>query len=351
MFSITPDKPYIIAEIGCNHNGDMALAKKLVDEAKKAGCDAVKFQLWGKYTAHTKSYIEYMNENVDSLESAALSNPELGLKNVEEQLEAFKFEREEHIEIKAYCDKVGIDFSSTCLTEEDVDFLIDLKVDFLKIASQDLNHLQFIEYIASKNYPTLLSVGLGNLKEIEAAVNCFKPDKLGNLALMHVISLYPPEDSSIHLNSINTLRNLFKVPVGYSDHSIGFSIPLAAVAKGAMIIEKHFTLDKEMPGWDHKVSADPEELKIICSESVRVMQALGDDFHELNDREKKKKEHFRRSIVTKGSIKAGERITSDKVFFKRPGTGISPDELKYVLNRVAKNDIPDDELIQWNDLV
>ena len=343
--------PYIIAEIGCNHNGSIELAKKLVDEAKKAGCDAVKFQLWGKETAHTKSYIKELNQQKETLDGAKLQTKELNLKNVEEQLEAFKFEQKEHIIMRDYCDKVGIDFASTALTEEDVDFLASLDVSFLKIASQDLNHPEFIKYVANKNLPTILSTGLGDLAEIEKAVNCFKPKYINNLILLHCISLYPPKDNDIHLNQMNTLKNIFELPVGYSDHSVGTAIPLASVALGAQVIEKHFTLDKSMPGWDHYVSATPDELKEICDGSKRIVKSLGKKFHDLNEREIKKKDSFRRSIVTIKAMKKGEVITKKKIFFKRPGTGIKPDEMNFVVGRTLKNDIKEDELIKWDDLL
>ena len=351
MLKNLKNHPYIIAEIGCNHNGSIELAKKLVDEAKKAGCDAVKFQLWGKETAHTKSYIKALNQQEETLDGAKLQTKELNLKNVEEQLEAFKFEKKEHIIMKDYCDKVGIDFASTALTEEDVDFLTSLNVNFLKIASQDLNHPEFIKYVASKNLPTILSTGLGNLAEIENAVNCFKPKYISNLILLHCISLYPPKDEDIHLNQMKTLKDIFQIPVGYSDHSVGTSVTLASVALGAQVIEKHFTLDKSMPGWDHYVSATPDELKEICDGSKRIIKSLGEKFHELNEREIKKKESFRRSIVTIKAMKKGEVITKEKIFFKRPGTGIKPDELNFVIGRTLKNDIKEDELIMWKDLL
>jgi N-acetylneuraminate synthase len=351
LIKFKKNSPYIIAEIGCNHNGSINLAKKLVDEAKKAGCDAVKFQLWEKDTAHTKTFINKLNKQKETIDGVKLQDKELNLKNVEEQLEAFAFGRKQHKIMKDYCDKIKIDFASTALTEEDVNFLVKLNVSFLKIASQDLNHTEFIKFIASKNMTTILSTGLGNLAEIEKAVNCFKPKYINNLTLLHCISLYPPKDNDIHLNQMNTLKHIFDLSVGYSDHSIGTVIPLAAVALGAKVIEKHFTLDKSMPGWDHYVSATPGELKEICDGSKRIVKSLGEKFHDLNEREIKKKDSFRRSIVTIKAMKKGEVITKEKIFFKRPGTGIKPDEINYVIGRTLKNDMKEDEIIKWNDLL
>jgi N-acetylneuraminate synthase len=341
---------YVIAEIGANHNGDMDLARRMIDSAKECGADAVKFQLWGRHTAHTESYIQKLSQTT-KLGDVDLATPELGLKTVADQLDKFHCNRDQHAELKAYADKVGIDFASTALTEEDVDFLVEIGVAFLKVASQDTDHPHFIRHIASKRLPTVLSTGLSNWAEIEEAVECFKPDNLSNLCLMHVVSLYPPRDEQVNLRKMEAMRTLFGVPVGYSDHSLGFSVPLAAVALGAPVLEKHFTLDKNMPGWDHKVSADPAEMKIICTEARRIHAALGSPSPDLSPEEKKKAEHFRRSIVTSKPVKKGDVLTLDNLFFKRPGIGIKPNELKYVLNRVAKRDIPEDELVNWDDLL
>ncbi|MBA3657012.1 MAG: N-acetylneuraminate synthase family protein [Gemmatimonadaceae bacterium] len=342
--------PYVIAEIGANHNGDMALAREMISAAKDCGCDAVKFQLWGRHTAHTESYIKKLSAQ-KKLGDVDLATPELGLGTVADQLEKFQCTQDQHVELKQYADGLGIDFSSTALTEEDIDFLAELDVAFLKIASQDTDHPYFIRYIAEKEMPTILSTGLSNWAEIEEAVECFRPDYMHNLCLMHVVSLYPPEDRLINLRKMDSMRQLFGVPVGYSDHSIGFSVPLAAVTLGAAAIEKHFTLDKNMPGWDHKVSADPSEMRIICSEARRIHAALGSPNPLLSPDEVKKADHFRRSIITTTLIRKGDTITLDKLFFKRPGIGIKPNELRYVVNRVAKRDIEADELVNWDDLV
>jgi N-acetylneuraminate synthase len=348
---IGPGEPtYIIAEIGANHNGDMVLAREMISAAKECGADAVKFQLWGRYTAHTESYIQQLNRQT-SLGRIPLTTPELGIKNVSDQLEKFQCTPEQHIELKEYADKLQIDFASTALTEPDVKFLRELGVAFLKIASQDTDHPYFIEFVARQNHPVMLSTGLSNWGEIEQAVNCFKPDYLDNLIVLHCVAVYPPSDDEVNLAKIETLRGVCGVPVGFSDHSIGFAIPLAAIARGADVLEKHFTLDKNMPGWDQKVSADPTEMQIICREGKRIRAAIGIPGPDISPAELKNKDHYRRSIVTTQPIRQGELITMEKLFFKRPGTGIKPYELKYVLNRVAKRDIPADELVLWEDLV
>jgi N-acetylneuraminate synthase len=341
---------YIIAEIGANHNGDMGLARELIAAAKDCGCDAVKLQLWGRYTGHTESYIQQLARQ-EKLGDIDLATPALGLANVAEQLEKFQCNQEQHAELKQYADTLGIDFASTALTEPDVKFLTELGVAFLKIASQDTDHPHFIRFIAEQNLPTVLSTGLSNWAEIEAAVECFRPNYLANLIVLHCVSLYPPRDEQINLAKMDLLRQICPAPIGYSDHSLGYAIPLAAIARGAVMIEKHFTLDKTMPGWDHKVSADVEEMRIICREGRRISEAIGQANPTLSPEEIKKKEHFRRSIVTTRRIAQGESLTLDNLFFKRPGIGIKPNELPYVLNRVAKRDIEADELVRWEDLV
>lgn len=323
---------YVIAEIGANHNGDMSLARELIDAAKECGADAVKFQLFERNTFHPTSFLKR--------EVA-----------VAEELAKYKCDRDDHAVLKAYADKVGIDFASTAFTHEDVDFLAGLGVPFMKIASMDADNPHFIRYIAEKGFPTIFSTGLATWAEIAESVDAFKPGNLHNLCLMHVIALYPPMDNQLNLRKIEAMRRLFEVPVGYSDHSLGFSIPLASVALGAAAIEKHFTLDKNLPGWDHKVSANPEELRIICTEAKRIHAALGTGNPEITADEIKKREQFRRSVIATAQIAKGEIVTRDKLFFKRPGTGITPRELDYVADRVAKRDIAADEMVSWDDLV
>lgn len=345
------EPPYVIAEIGANHNGDMVLAREMIAAAKDCGCDAVKFQLWDRYVGHTESYIQKLAQ-MDKLGDVDLATPELGLNSVADQLEQFQCTRDQHADLKAYADSIGIDFGSTTPTEEDIDFLIGIGVAYLKIPSMDTVHPHFMKYMAEKNIPTILSTGLSTWSEIEDSVNCFKPNYMDNLVLLHCMALYPPpRDSMVNLAKMETLRRVFGVPVGFSDHTLGFSAALGAIALGACMIEKHFTMDKNMPGWDHKVSADPIEMRTICQEGRRVFEMIGSPSPELYPEEIKKRDHFRRSIVTTTKVQAGETITLDKLFFKRPGTGIVPNELKYVLNRVAKRDIEADELIYWEDLV
>jgi len=345
------EPPYIIAEAGANHNGDMVLAREMISAAKECGCDAVKFQLWDRYVGHTETYIRQLSQ-MEKLGDVDLRNPELGLMTVADQLEQFQCTQPQHLELQAYAAKVGIDFASTTVTEPDIDFLVNLGVAFLKIASMDTNFPEFVGYVAKQGLPTIFSTGLGTWAEIDDCVSQFKPAYMDNLVIMHCVALYPPpRDTMLNLAKMQTLRTLYNVPVGFSDHTLGFSVALAAIALGACAIEKHFTLDKNMAGWDHKVSADPEEMRIICHEGKRVFESIGEPSPELSADEIKKRDHFRRSIVTTVPVKQGTAITRNMIFYKRPGTGIEPNEVEYVVGRVAKHDIPADELILWEDLV
>jgi sialic acid synthase SpsE len=348
----TTKYPYIIAEIGGNHNGDMQLAKKMILEAKKCGADAVKFQLYRGHELVTQRHLEELDSGKVKLENVSKwETNELGLKNIFEQVEKFSIQEEEHISLFEYAKEIGIDYTSTAITTEGIDFLVDQKVAFLKVASCDINNPEFVEYIISKGLPTVISVGLASLGEIEVIVNLIPEKFKKNITFLHCVSLYPPKDKIVNLKFIQTLKQYFNVNVGYSDHTLGYSIPLAAVTLGANIIEKHFTMDKDMPGWDHKVSADPFDLKIICTESKRIVDSLGDGTRNLDKQEVSKRLKFRRSLVSVKKLEKGNIIRREDIVYKRPGTGIAPDELEYVVGRKVNKDISEDELINWEDLV
>lgn len=335
-------EPYIIAEIGSNHNGKVDLAMKMIDVAKEKGADCVKFQSWSKNTIFSKKKYQdnyFLNDDYRNREDT----------NLESIVEKYSLSKKDHETLKNYCDRKNIDFASTPFSFEEVDFLVEkLDVKFIKIASMDLNNYPFIEYIAKKRKPIVLSTGLSKLAEIEKAVELILKYN-EKLVLLHCISKYPPKINEINLNNIDMLRDLFNIPVGFSDHSIGFSIPLLSVSKGVCIIEKHFTLDKSMKGWDHKISANPEEFEIIAKKSKEIFKSLGSYNRVVNESERRIKE-FRRSIVLKENLKAGTIIKREYLDFKRPGTGIKPGEIKYILGRKLKNDKFNDEVLNWKDL-
>lgn len=335
-------EPYIIAEIGANHNGDIDLAKKMIDIAKEKGADAVKFQSWSKDSIFARQVYEenyfladdYRNRTDYTLESI---------------VEAYSLGKTEHRVLKDYCDQVGITFSSTPFCEDEVDFLVDeLDVDFIKVASMDLNNYLFLEYIAKKNKPIVLSTGLSTLAEVDEAIRTILNTGNDKIIILHCISIYPPKDEEVNLNNIDMLRDLYGYPTGYSDHTIGIAAPILSVAKGACIIEKHFTLDKRMEGWDHKVSADPYELGVIVEESKKAVKMLGSYNREVNE-SKERMESFRRSVVTTRDIKSGEIIKREDLTFKRPGTGIEPKYLEFIVGKTAKRNIKHDELIRMED--
>jgi N-acetylneuraminate synthase len=228
--------------------------------------------------------------------------------------------------------------------------LDELKVPFFKVASMDLNNLSFLEYIAEKGKTIILSTGMGSLAEIETAINIIYDTGNEEVILLHCIAVYPPEDKIINLRNIEMLNKTFSIPVGFSDHTIGTSIPLAAITLGAKVIEKHFTLDKTMPGWDHAVSANPEEMKIIVEEGEKIITALGKYTRVISKVEINQRNSFRTSIVSKQKLRKGEVMKESKLNFKRPGTGIRPDEVKYILGRKVNKDINEDEIIKWEDL-
>ncbi len=333
---ISSKEPYIIAEIGANYNGDMRLAKKMIESAKECGCNAVKFQSWTKKSLFANKYYQQQSHLVDE-----------NFGNLEEMVDKFSLSEREHIILKEYCDKEKITFCSTPIAREEIDLLDSIGVPFFKVASMDLNNLPFLEYMAKKNKTIILSTGMGNLAEIETALNTIYNAGNKKIILLHCIAIYPPEDKILNLRNIEMLNKTFNVPVGFSDHTIGTTIPLAAITLGAKVIEKHFTLDKTMPGWDHAISADPVEMASIVREGKRIITSLGSYERAISEIEMKQRESFRTSIVTKEKIKKGEKIEENKLDFKRPGTGIKPDEIKYIIGRRVNRDIDEDELIKW----
>lgn len=334
--------PYVIAEIGSNHNGDMDLAKKLIDSARSCGCDAVKFQSWTPDSLIAREEYQRNQKYNDS--------PKKHFGSLRDMVEKYYLRRDQHFELKKYCDKAGITFISTPFSIEEADILEELRVPFYKIASMDINHLPLLEHVAKKNKPVILSTGMATLAEIENAVQTVEAAGNSRIILLHCIAVYPPAYEDIHLNNIVMFRQTFGYPIGFSDHTNGFSISLASVALGSCVIEKHFTLDKDMSGWDHEISADPGEMKIIVEESRNIVKALGGYQRLVGEAEREKKLKFRRSIIAKSDLKKGRILTLKDLTFKRPGTGINPDEVKYVVGRKLKWNISRDEVIRWDDV-
>ncbi len=333
-------KPFVIAEIGANHNGDIDLAKKMIISAKKAGADAVKFQSWNKNSIFNKKL--YKNKKPDF----RLGN----IKTQEQLIDKLTFSNQEYNKLAIFCKKNKIIFSSTPFDTLSARFLSKLKVPFFKVASMDLDNIPFLKHLAKYKKPMIVSTGFGTLKEIAEAIDEIKSiDKHAQLTLLHCVSAYPPRDTNVNLNNLELLRKTFNLPIGFSDHTKGSTACLSAITLGAAVIEKHFTLDKNMIGWDHPISADYEDLRIIVNEGNRANKFLGSKLRLKNESEKNI-QVMRRSIVTKTRINKGEKITLKNIDFKRPGTGISPSKIKEVINRKAKKALNKDIILDQKNL-
>jgi N-acetylneuraminate synthase len=330
--------PYVIAEIGANHNGDMQLCRALVDAAQAAGADAVKFQSWtrdslissAEYARNTRYAADH---RVPTLEDAVVQ---------------YQMTPDRLREIGAYCIERGVTWFASCFSSAEVDLLESLHAPAYKVASMDVNHLPLLRHIATTGRPVLLSVGMATLGEVERALAALQGG--GPVALLHCVSIYPSPPEAVNLRQLETWRKAFGVPVGYSDHTLGVAVPIAAVALGACVIEKHFTLDRSLEGWDHAISADPEELRALVDGARAAHQALGSAVRIVSPVEVEKRKAFRRRMVTTRPLRQGEVLTERDVDFKRPGTGIQPDELGYVLGRPLARDVTADEELAWSDL-
>jgi len=341
------NRVFIIAEAGINHNGKLELAYKLVDAAVYAKADAVKFQSFKAENVVTKfgKKAGYQKTATDVEETQL------------EMIKKFELSFEEFEKIKKYCDKRGIIFLSTPFDYQSVDFLENL-VPFYKVGSGEITNLPFLEYIAKKRKPIILSTGMSKLKEIEEAIDTivnvdpsfFSPfSSLPSLFLLHCVSSYPADFKDVNLRAMLTLREAFKFPVGYSDHTPGIEIALASVALGAKIIEKHFTIDKSLPGPDHKASVEPWELKKMVEGIRNIEKALGDGIKKPVVSEEEIKRVARRSLIATRDITPGEKIKNSDIVIKRPGTGILPKFKEKIIGMEVKKNIKKDEPFKWED--
>ena len=323
---------YIIAEAGSNHNRSLKTAKKLIDVAKSSGADAVKFQTYSADTLYSKKtptpkYLRKMTG-----------------KSLHQIIKDIELPREFQGELSDYCTQEGIQFLSTPFDYAAVEELAALDMPAYKIASFEIVHLPLLKLVASKKKPILLSTGMASLGDIEDAI-----EAIGDcpVALLHCVIGYPPPITDINLRVITTLKRAFNVPVGYSDHSMSVSLPAAAVAAGACIIEKHYTLDRKMKGPDHPFALEPNELKAMVKNIREVDDAMGSDKKKLSESEKELYRIGRRSIVAARKIKKEQTINEKDLTIKRPGYGISPKHISLVVGRKAKKDIDEDEIIIW----
>jgi len=337
-------QPYVIAELGSNHNGDMELARKLIIEAKNAGAHCVKFQSWSKDTIFARKKYEDNYFIADDYRDRTDYT-------LEEIVDAYSISENELLEMKKFCDEIGIDCSSTPFSKKEADFLVDvLNSPFIKVASMDLNNLPFLKYLANKGRPMIISTGLSELHEIDKAVKTIESCGNKDICILHCVSNYPPRDEEVNLNNIVTLMRCFPdYPIGFSDHTLGTSIPLASVALGSCLIEKHFTLDKNLEGWDHKVSATPNELTELVENASRIVKAMG-SFRISAPESDEKKAEFRRSIVITRDVLKGHKFEINDFDFKRPGVGLKPEAVEYLVGRTANKDMPYDYIITLEDI-
>ena len=327
----------IIAEAGVNHNGSLELAKKMIDAAVEAGADYIKFQ-----TFQTEALVTALCEAADyQKENAGARSQEEMLKNLELGYNDFK-------ELKEYCDSKGIGFLSTAFDEESIDFIASLKPDYMKVPSGEITNLPFLRKMAATGIPVIISTGMSTPEEIAKALKPFQ--KAGydseNLILLHCTTQYPAPMEDVNLLAMKSVSENFGLPSGYSDHTLGIEIPIAAATLGASVIEKHFTLSRDMEGPDHKASLEPDELAAMVKAINNIKLALGHGVKEVKDSEKDNIIAARRSIVAARPIAKGEVITEEDICAKRPATGLSPMLWDKVVGSKAIRDFEKDELIE-----
>lgn len=327
------NKTIIIAEAGVNHNGNMNLAKKLIDEAKEAGADYVKFQTAVNCTSKYAPKAEYQKRETGANESQL----DMALK--------LRLSLDQHYELYQYCKSKNISYLSTAFDIDSVHFLESLDLPFWKIPSGEITNLPYLIEIAKTGKAIVMSTGMAELSEIEETINILKEYGSGDITLLQCHTDYPTKMENVNLKVMETLKKTFNTKVGLSDHSIGIEVPIAAVAMGATVIEKHFTLDRNMVGPDHKASIEPKELKDMITAIRNIELALGDGKKECSIHEKPNIIVARKSIVAKRDIKKGEILTDENITTKRPGNGISAMEWFKVLGTVAIRDFGEDELI------
>jgi N-acetylneuraminate synthase len=335
---IGPTHPcFIIAEAGVNHNGDLGLARDLVDVAAKAGADAVKFQTFKAELVVTRGApkADYQLRTTGALESQFDM-----VKRLELPTEAFG-------QLMAYCQERGILFLSSPFDEGSADLLEGLEVPCFKIASGEITNIPFLEHVARKGKPMIVSTGMADLGEVEIAVRVIEAIGNREVVLLHCVSNYPTEPRDVNLRAMHTMSHAFGLPVGYSDHTLGIEVPLAAVALGACAIEKHFTLDRRLPGPDHRASLEPEELAAMVRGIRTVEASLGHGRKQPATSEANTAAVARRSLVAARHIPGGTRLTQDLIATLRPGTGLPPALRDQVVGRVAKADIPEGALLSW----
>lgn len=327
---------FIIAEAGVNHNGSLDLAKGLVVAAKDSGADCVKFQTFkaGNLVSKSAKKADYQTENIGSNESQY------------DMLKKLELTQDEFIELKEFCDQIGIEFMSTAFDLESIDFLNDIDMNSWKIPSGEITNLPYLMKIAKLNKPLILSTGMSTMDDIGQAVKVLREYSQSDITVLHCTTEYPTPYEEVNLNAMKTIQQEFDVEVGYSDHTKGIEVPIAAVALGAKVIEKHFTLDRNMEGPDHKASLEPSELKAMVTAIRHIEASMGSSEKAPTESEIKNIAVVRKSIVASRKIKQGEVFSEDNLMVKRPGEGISPMRWFDVIGKVAGRDFEEEEYIE-----
>ena len=326
--------PYVIAEVNSSHNGDPDVAKKMIDAAIEAGCDCVKFQSWSVESLYSKTYYD--------------KNPiaKRFVKKLSMSPETLKV-------MADYCKDKGIAFSSTPYSKEEVDFLVEqCDVPFIKISSMEVNNPQYLEYIAKKNVPIVISTGMAEFKEVKEAIGILEDAGNKNIVILHCVSIYPTPLEKANLNNIIGLRELFpNYPIGFSDHTIGDEAAVAATLLGAAVLEKHITLDSSKIGMDNQMAMEPGPLKELVRKCKTIQSALGTKERVLLPDEIKQRDNMRRSVVVTRDIHAGEKLCREDLDVKRPGIGIAPADIESIIGSIVKQDIESDSVLMKSDLI
>jgi N,N'-diacetyllegionaminate synthase len=331
---------FIIAEAGVNHNGSIDIAMRLIDAAKASGADAVKFQtfradLLATRSAHKAPYQERTTPNAESQF---------------EMLQRLELDAATHQRLIDHCRQVGIQFLSSPFDAESADLLATMDVPLFKVPSGEITNLPFLQHLARKGRPLILSTGMSTLEEVKEAVNALEAAGVSKLTLLHCVTEYPAPYADVNLRAMQTLKSTFGLPVGYSDHTPGIEISIAAAALGAEVIEKHFTLDRSLPGPDHAASLEPAELRQMVAAIRHVEVALGTGIKSPATCEVHNISVARKSIVAARALPAGHRLVTEDLDIKRPGNGLAPKLLPDLIGRTLREAVAKDELISWNHL-
>jgi N-acetylneuraminate synthase len=331
---------FVIAEAGVNHNGSLELAVRLVDAAKASGADAVKFQTFRAESLATRSAHKaaYQERTTAANESQF------------EMLQRLELDVADHRMLIDHCKQIGIQFLSSPFDEQSADLLAEMDLPLYKVPSGEITNHPFLEHIARMGKPIILSTGMSTLGEVEEAIGVLRSAGADQLTLLHCVTEYPAPYEEINLRAMKTLKTAFRLPVGYSDHSPGIEVAIAAVALGAEVIEKHFTLDRSSPGPDHAASLEPEELQQMVSAIRHIEVALGDGIKAPTRSELPNISVARKSVVAACGLAAGHSLTPGDLTIKRPGNGIAPKLLPTLIGRTLSKSVAKDETIQWESL-